>query len=977
MSVDKKYIEAISNFADALEELVEALKSKETEGKTGDESGTSAEVKNTLTEISSSLDQIKSDTSDIKESTSETLKIAKEIKASQSEGGLFGGSDKKSKMDSITEGVGTILMIAGAVLAIGMAFQLVGSVDFASVVALSFALVAIGHAFATIAQTEGLDWKSAFMVSSTVVLMAAAITLSSWILSASSTITPFQFLSMIGIAIAFTAMSYGIKGFVEATGEMSLKSLFLLPLTMVAVALGITGASYIMSGVQLVSLPQMLTAIGIAIVFSAVGFGMGMFLKGIKDASPADILMLPIVMVAIAAAIVGASYILPYTQPMTLETMANVILTSLTLAIATTIMALPLILIGKFLDTKQAIVGGLTLLALVYIIQKSSEILAEYQPMGLSTMVDIVLFSAALAVSTVITSIPIFLLTKLMKLGYKEIIQGGLSVIMIATVIMASSHILSVGNYTNVPSLEWTLGAVATILAFTIPVVALGLLSMTGVGLAAIAVGAGAALIVAGTIMATSHILAQGNYKNGPSLEWAGSTALLLGVYAAGMATLGGIILASFGLGAAALAAGAGAVIMVANTIVETSKILATGTYTGGPTEDWARGISLAIGAFAPVFDQLNKSNVLSIFGGGGMSGEDYANVMTTIANSIIGIAGIFNMSKIDWANAKGPTKEWAEGISSLVSAFAPVFATLDDDMDVDEEGAKAYGAIMKEIAWSVLDIGWIVSRINWEKVSGPTKEWSEGIASSITAFGPIFKEVGGWFGADAKELGEAMVTTVQYLGLSALTLSMFTSGGNIFDPSKTPSVEWADSMGSVITKWSDFLTFLEDEYDDDDISDGHSIAMKIAQSIGSIGLKFGEGTSTNIIKGANSIKKLSDSFKELASSINTLSTSLGNLEDIDLGLGTDLIIAGRYVNEGGVEEMVVNQKQHIEQVETDNIKEPAKGEATTVEKTLDDIFAQMENLNQQISSIVSTSTNMSDYVDELRTKDSSVGIGH
>ena len=48
-----------------------------------------------------------------------------------------------------------------------------------------------------------------------------------------------------------------------------------------------------------------------------------------------------------------------------------------------------------------------------------------------------------------------------------------------------------------------------------------------------------------------------------------------------------------------------------------------------------------------------------------------------------------------------------------------------------------------------------------------------------------------------------------------------------------------------------------------------------------------------------------------------------------------------------------------------------------TVEKTLDDIYTQIENLNQQISSIVSTSTNMSDYVDELRTKDSSIGIGH
>ena len=259
MSVDKKYIEAISNFADALEELVEALKSKETEGKTGDESGTSAEVKNTLTEISSSLDEIKSDTADIKESTSETLKIAKEIKANQSEGGLFGGTDNKSKMDSITEGVGTILMIAGAVLAIGMAFKLVGGVDFASVIALSVGILAIGYAFSEIAGVEGLSDQNLIEdVAITIVVMATAITAASWIMSLTATVSPEQFLTMIGIAVALGVVGLALEGYMDAIEEMDMKDLLLLPISMVAVSVAIASSSWILSLTKVVSLPQMM-----------------------------------------------------------------------------------------------------------------------------------------------------------------------------------------------------------------------------------------------------------------------------------------------------------------------------------------------------------------------------------------------------------------------------------------------------------------------------------------------------------------------------------------------------------------------------------------------------------------------------------------------------------------------------------------------------------------------------------------------
>ena len=66
--------------------------------------------------------------------------------------GLFeeSGEDPK-KEGQIKKGVTTILLIAVAVLAIGLAFKLVGKIDFLSVVGLSLAVVLMAIAFEKIA----------------------------------------------------------------------------------------------------------------------------------------------------------------------------------------------------------------------------------------------------------------------------------------------------------------------------------------------------------------------------------------------------------------------------------------------------------------------------------------------------------------------------------------------------------------------------------------------------------------------------------------------------------------------------------------------------------------------------------------------------------------------------------------------------------------------------------------------------------
>ena len=75
----------------------------------------------------------------------------------------------------IKSGVGTIMMIAGGVLAIGAAFSIIGKVDFGTVLSLSIALPLIAIAFEKIAQLKDLTPSSMVNILIITLGMAASI----------------------------------------------------------------------------------------------------------------------------------------------------------------------------------------------------------------------------------------------------------------------------------------------------------------------------------------------------------------------------------------------------------------------------------------------------------------------------------------------------------------------------------------------------------------------------------------------------------------------------------------------------------------------------------------------------------------------------------------------------------------------------------------------------------------------------------
>ena len=179
-------------------------------------------------------------------------------------------------------------------------------------------------------------------------------------------------------------------------------------------------------------------------------------------------------------------------------------------------------------------------------------------------------------------------------LGAIALVAGLLMILGIAKTVVKTAEILGKGKYDKAPPILWTLQAGAAMIPFGMAAVALGLISISGLGAIAIVAGLVAILLIAKTIVKTSEILNKGKYSGGPNLAWTLNTGLVMTGFGLAILALGSFIVGTLGLGWIVLEAGAAAVDLVAESIVSASKILQKGKYTGGPTKDWAEGIAIA-----------------------------------------------------------------------------------------------------------------------------------------------------------------------------------------------------------------------------------------------------------------------------------------------------------------------------------------------------------------------------------------------
>jgi hypothetical protein len=819
--MDKKLLDSLNNLSLALEDIAAALKDKGEANSATAKALKGGDFIKEIKEINVGVKQLQKDTKQILANQQTIMGMAKS-KSDKKENVAEGLGKDKTAQKNFKEGLGVILLMAVAVLALGVAFNLIGKVNFFSVIALSIALPLLAIGFAKVHKTlkeVGFDPKKdsvGFIIA--IVAIATGVTLSSWILSMVSPLSFTKFFTVVFIGGTFALLAPSIAKFMLAFKDMSwgqlIKSVVAFPLILPAIALSMALSSWAFQLIKPIGLSQFLTAVGIGIVFAIVSFGIRKMLKAfdkldIKDLSKA-VIFLPIILPAIALGLALSSYAFQLIKPISLVQFITALAISAVFAIIS--FALKPIAAGmKQFDWKDVpkIPVFFTLLALS--IMLSSHILSNTKTIPGGKLWSILLFGIVFAAVALALSPTIRILS---KIGLKELLIGGLAIVVVATAIMISSHILALGNYKKFPDWKWALGVGMSMILFTPAVLALGIIAMSGVGALAILAGAGMVLVIAGTIVATSHILAAGNYANYPPLSWSGSVALSMGAFALGMTVLGGLILATFGVGAAMLAAGSGAVLMVADTIVQTSYVLAKGKYTGGPTKDWAEGIAISLGAFMPVYRMLMANSILSIFGGGGVGPDDFAKAIRTVSQGIVDAAVFFANNKV--AFKAGPPKAWAEGVGTAIGAFAPVYKVL-----ADNSGWMASGVSVEDMAKAIMTISrgivdaakfFAKNKSPFTEGNYPSKKWGEGVGAALGAFAPVFKALNedtGWF-TSGDEVINNMKNAIMAISSSLVSSArMFAGAKNVWGA--YPTKQWADGVKLSIMSFLDLFGKIED----------------------------------------------------------------------------------------------------------------------------------------------------------------------
>jgi hypothetical protein len=428
----------------------------------------------------------------------------------------------------------------------------------------------------------------------------------------------------------------------------------------------------------------------------------------------------------------------------------------------------------------------------------------------------------------------------------KDYIQGGMSIVVIATTIMITSYLISAGNYSNYPPLMWSIGTVISIGLFGIAAVLLGTQVMNPF----FYLGLGMIGIVALAIITIDRIFQMGSYKVYPPDEWVNPTMMLIGKFA--------LMTAILALVFPFIALGTASILLIVGMIYLIDKVFTKGNYRKYPNEMWQRGVTLTINKFANLIKDIRRNvgfgdlifGILKIVG---------------LAESIVKIDKVFSEGKYE----KYPKKEWVDGsmyalekMSDLVgkqSMFAAIGEAIGDFFGV---GGKS--TVIK-LADGIVKLDEAFSKGKFQ--SYPSKSWIDGIEYTLGRFknmlsGKNFMDsLKSFVGMDSDS---ALISLAKAVGQVA---EAFAKG----DYTKYPKVEWIDGTIYALQKFKSILSMLNF----DDFGSGGIM--------GSISNLF--GGKSPLEQAVSNITLLAMAFEKLGSSMNTFSNSIQGLDVEKLGL--------------------------------------------------------------------------------------------
>ena len=836
--------------------------------------------------------------------------------------------DGKRK-SAIKDGLSAIIMIAAGVLALGVAFKIIGKVDFLSVIALSLALPLIAVAFQKISEVK-MNPAETFSI---VTAMALALTVSSLILSFLQPISVAQGISAIFISGVFAVVSFGLSKTLKAIDGLRINplNLMMLPLILVSVSAAIAGSSFFLSKVIPISVGQGLTSILIAGTFSVIGLGLSKILMSVKktNVTPEDLFKIPLVLVTMSLAIAGASYALQLVKPVgflqlftslmisltfvalsyslnkiltatkdmkpndvyklplvLVSTSAAIALSSLFFAGIVPIsfsqfltaagiaivfiplsLALPLIAfsISKIKDYSKFALLPFIMGSMSLAIYVSSLLFSKITPVPIPTLINIGLMGITLSVIAISMSLAFMAIEKT-KIGVEQIIKGGIVIVAIATTIMLSSLILGLGDYGNYPDLNWAMGVGLSLVAFGLTAVAVGILASTGLGGVAIASGLLSILAISATIVATSYLLGAGDYSNYPSLSWAMGVGLSL--FALGVTS------AALGLVSPLVFIGLITLVAISATVVATAAILNTGDYSNFPNLNWAMGVGASLLGFGLAAGAIGTAVLLTL-GIGLLVG---LKAIKEIANTVVEVSK--KLSEGTYGNY--PNVEWSKGVGMSLFSFAETSNEFGILNSFDGES-------INDIAHSIVKVSNILLGGNY--TGGPSLSWSQGISAALGGFAPVYQMLlnSSILGSSVspESFSAAMITVVT--GIKDVA-KFFNENSLVFDSTKVPKPEWSSGVANAIGAFMPALKYIQENdglfsSGTDALNDG---LVSIANSLVNVSRKLSIGKFDKIINPSwiNNIKSTIRSYVDLAKFIET-----NDAEDVDISDTVDNLV--------------------------------------------------------------------------------------
>jgi hypothetical protein len=376
--MDKKVIKALTNFGEAIDTLVEELK-KQSEEKTETKSIFSSIFgKNTiskqLNKIQNGIKSIAKDTKTIIKNQQEIIKLSKKNRQQQ-ETGLFEKAGDKKQIDKIKEGVGSIILIAAGVMAIGLALKIVSPVDLVTALALSVAVTAIGFTMAKLMEAGVPKPQEALMIGLSLLMFSGAVVGSAFLISLIPQIKPAQFLTFLGISATFALMfKLGMDDAIKATSKIKPQQIIFLPMILLGISAAVMLSSFILSEVQPINAGKLLNilAMGVTLAVLALVMSVPIWLIGKMGGSLLKGALLSVIIFpAMSLAVMLSSYLISmgdYSQPLPIDW-------ALSFGLGMLILAFPVAILGM-IPLPMVLSGALSLVIISAAIVAASHILS-------------------------------------------------------------------------------------------------------------------------------------------------------------------------------------------------------------------------------------------------------------------------------------------------------------------------------------------------------------------------------------------------------------------------------------------------------------------------------------------------------------------------------------------------------------------------------------------------------------------------